>query len=554
MKISLMNRNPGKIQEEIICEKLSDVVDVALTSNWSPSTFTTDTRSVANFKATSLLVLDIDAGCTLDQAKEAFKEHNTAILLSKSHGIEKNGVVADRFRVIIPLSQEIVDKGVYEATWLKAQERWPFIDRACKDASRFYYPCTELWDGWRGRSIDPELPALRPEVTPREAGVHGLLSRKTLDFLVHGAPAGQRHAALVAATGDMRDQGYAVEDITNAVETMALRADWTQPGLSEKDLKTVEDVFKRAGKYGLRLKPQSEVREATLTETPLDLIDEALDYLADKARVKGDSTGVDGLDAILGGGFRTGELTVLMAQAKTGKNSFYHYLIYQMMQKGVSLAYASREISPAAEVIPNLITIATGNNAWKAEITDEYRAFVKSMASRWPLRFAAGYGYFPPDQLVAWLREMKESGVNHFLIDHLHYMLKGEDYESTAELIKIIKTQTKELDIHVNLIVQPRSLREGEKLSLATLRGGAAIGQALDNLLILERVRGERSISKLTLEVARHKLATPGSIYLSYDAESTIFTEVDRVVVAEEPDFVHDMRQQRRGQWPRTDN
>ncbi len=76
-------------------------------------------------------------------------------------------------------------------------------------------------------------------------------------------------------------------------------------------------------------------------------------------------------------------------------------------------------------------------------------------------------------------------------------------------------------------------MREGEQLSLATLRGGSSIGQALDNLLILERVRNEENVSKLTLEVARHKLASLGSIYLKYDKNTTAFEEVDRRLIAE---------------------
>lgn len=108
----------------------------------------------------------------------------------------------------------------------------------------------------------------------------------------------------------------------------------------------------------------------------------------------------------------------------------------------------------------------------------------------------------------------------------------SEDYESTTALIKRLKSLTKELDIHLNLIVQPRSLREGEKLSLATLRGGASIGQALDNLLILERVRGQDNISRLSLEVARHKLCKLGEIYLQYDQETTRFQEVEKQLVA----------------------
>ncbi len=247
------------------------------------------------------------------------------------------------------------------------------------------------------------------------------------------------------------------------------------------------------------------------------------------------TTGIQGLDALLGGGFRTGELTVLMAQAKTGKNTLYHHLIYKHLERGIAFGYASRELNPATEVIPNLLSIAMQQNAWNASLDDTYQAKARQALSQWQLFFAPGYGYFDIQQIEAWFRALKDLGVDHFLFDHFHYALQGEDYESTAKLIKGLKALTKTLDVHLSLIVQPRSLREGEQLSLATLRGGAAIGQALDNLLILERVRNEENVSKLTLEVARHKLASLGSIYLKYDKSTTAFEEVDRRLIAEPP-------------------
>lgn len=535
MLVSQMSENPGKVRKVIKVDSLEEVAVLATMSDWAPGVFKENARSAANFKQVEFLVLDVDSGCTLEEAKEKFKDYAHAILTSRNHQKEKNGVVADRFRVILPLIEPVCTQADYEATWLEAQAKWPFIDKSCKDVSRMYYMSPELVE------LSPdglEIPVkygitpAKPELPDKPLNERGSLWKATLDFLVHGAPAGERHLALVKCVSNMREQGYTQDEVETMIEAMTHlpTADWTQAGLNSKDKYTIKDIFKRPDKYEFKPKEVGAVA-SQLTNSALELLDEALDYIGDKAKVAGDSTGIEGLDKILGGGFRTGELTVLMAQAKQGKNSFYHYLIYQMMMRGIPVAYASRELTPATEVIPNLLSIATGNNAWKVEVTDGYRELAKGIVSQWPLKFAQGYGYFPPEQMVKWVTAMKEEGINHFLFDHLHYMLKGEDYESTAELIKILKSLTKELDIHINLIVQPRTLREGERLSLATLRGGAAIGQALDNLLILERVRGEDFISKLTLEVARHKLARPGSVYMQYNPESTTFEEVEKETV-----------------------
>ncbi len=304
--------------------------------------------------------------------------------------------------------------------------------------------------------------------------------------------------------------------------------------ITKSDLKTIDACFAREVKYPFVSKEQEKFGPDIIVNAS-DLLDETFAYLSDKDKVKGEPTGMAGLDSLLGGGFRTGELTVLMAQAKTGKNTLYHHLIYKHLERGIPFGYASRELNPATEVIPNLLSIAMQSNAWQASLNDTYQAEARQVISQWQLYFAPGYGYFDIAQIEAWFRGLKDLGVDHFLFDHFHYALQGEDYESTARLIKGLKALVKTLDVHLSLIVQPRSLREGEALSLATLRGGAAIGQALDNLLILERVRGETNISKLTLEVARHKLANLGFIYLQYDKVTTAFEEVDRRLVVEPP-------------------
>jgi hypothetical protein len=327
---------------------------------------------------------------------------------------------------------------------------------------------------------------------------------------------------------------------------MAERGDWTQDFLSKIDLATIDRMYNRDLKYPYQPTENQNLDQPLIVNAG-ELLEEAFAYLSDKDKVKGEPTGIQGLDALLGGGFRTGELTVLMAQAKTGKNTLYHYLMYKHLERGIPFGYASRELNPATEVVPNLLSIALGLNTWTATIDDALKDRARAVLANWQLYFAPGYGYFPIEQIETWFKTLKDLGVSHFLFDHFHYALLGEDYEATAGLIKKLKSITKELDIHVSLIVQPRSLREGEQLSLATLRGGAAIGQALDNLLILERVKGENNISKLTLEVARHKLAKLGSLFLQYDSKTTSFIEVDRQLIHETP-----MPQgiAPRGKWP----
>lgn len=536
--VSLINeKNLGEVEEEVSYDTIEELAAILSNFAWSPGIFSGRKRTISSLSTLGLLVLDIDAGCSLSDGMERFRPYRHIIATSRNHQKEKHGLIADRFRVVLFLDKAINTDKDYKATWESIRLQHPYIDPACKDSARFFYPSPDVVSiQSEGQTVPVahhvEVPA--PQAVPRDSATtsKGTLWKSTLEFLALGAPAGQRHHALVRAVGNLREQNYSEAEIIELVSNMteSPNADWTQVGLNPADLKTIERMCAREMKYDF--KPKDEVREAQASYVKADeLLSETFEYLADKDKVKGEPTGITGLDKLLGGGFRTGELTVLMAQAKTGKNTLYHQLIFQHLQRGIPFGYASRELSPASEVVPNLLSIALGLNAWKSEIDDTFKSKAASVFASWPLFFAPGYGHYAPDELEQWFGELKAIGVNHFLFDHFHYALEGEDYEATAKLIKKLKSLTKSLDIHLNLIVQPRSLREGESLSLATLRGGAAIGQALDNLLILERVKSEENVSRLSLEVARHKLAKLGKIYLRYDTETTRLEEVAKELV-----------------------
>lgn len=537
--ISIINKkNLGVVDEEAEYNSIDELAALISTESWAPGVFEARKRLIANLSRIDLLVLDVDAGCTLEAARETFRDYKHIIATSRNHQKEKNGVVCDRFRVVLFLSESLVLDRDFKATWQRAKKLWPYIDDACKDSSRFFYPSSGVVSiGRDGRTFAVNVAPITeepPRVVPTNTGgLKGELFKRTLKFFLEGAAPGTRHVALRDACLNMKEQGYDASDAIEKLQNMiTIGGDWT-PTVTKADLKTIQACFDRETKYAF--KPQEEIVVNPEYVNASELLDETFSYLSDKDKVKGEPTGIVGLDALLGGGFRTGELTVLMAQAKTGKNTLYHYLIYKHLERGIPFGYASRELNPATEVIPNLLSIALKSNAWQSTLDDVYKTSAKQVLSNWSLFFAPGYGYFDGTQIETWFKALKDLGVNHFLFDHFHYALQGEDYESTAKLIKHLKSLTKALDIHLSLIVQPRSLREGEALSLATLRGGAAIGQALDNLLILERVRNETNISKLTLEVARHKLASLGSIYLKYNKDTTDFEEVDKRLVVEPP-------------------
>ena len=266
----------------------------------------------------------------------------------------------------------------------------------------------------------------------------------------------------------------------------------------------------------------------------------ALDSLADKDAVYGQATGLPTLNDLLGGGYRLGELTAITAVTKVGKSSLIHQLIYNLISQGIPVGYASREMRPDKEVIPSLLSIHHQENVWKEDITAAKRTQYTESISSWPLYFSPGYGYFPLDDLNQWVESLVRLGVRYFFFDHLHYGLQDpSDWGAATRLAQQLKSLVLKHNIFTLVIIQPGKLMEGAKLSFSNMQGGAGVGQAVDSVFVLERHKANGvavpNIAKLTLDIARHKLAKLGSLYLQYDPETTSISEAKAITV-EDPE------------------
>ena len=86
-----------------------------------------------------VLILDIDDGCSIEQAQSIFGRYKHFIITTKSHQKNKNGFVCDRFRVFLLLSETILHETIRENLIKSVFDKFSFIDASCKNSSRFYY-------------------------------------------------------------------------------------------------------------------------------------------------------------------------------------------------------------------------------------------------------------------------------------------------------------------------------------------------------------------------------------------------------------------------------
>jgi predicted P-loop ATPase len=223
---------------------------------WAPGIFHEGVRNNKSLKSIQLLVLDIDEGCSLEDAIIIFAPFKHIIGTSKSHQQDKGGVVCDRFRVILFLDKPLTTDEEFKEFWFAAYNKWPFIDKACKDSARFFFPCKEIISINEQGAEFTERAVKMPQSGGAKKAAEifdktrsnnkGRLSQATKDFIAFGAPDGEWHHTLFKAAADCKEQGYSQE------ETEHLLAKATG-ALDDHDLKTIDDVYQnRPSKYAPR--------------------------------------------------------------------------------------------------------------------------------------------------------------------------------------------------------------------------------------------------------------------------------------------------------------
>jgi hypothetical protein len=319
MRISVSLKNNNVDFEPIEVNTLDELAKQAMTYNYSTGVFKGNYRNKANFLQAECIAIDVDNddvndNYTMEGARDLFKDYKHIIMPSKSHQKEKNGRVADRFRVILFLDSSITNAKDFTATWIELLKHYPAADRACKDASRFYYPSPSTYSINNTGKSWPVTQYVQPEVlvgaNRSSDGPKGSLSRLTMEFLLLGAPAGKRHTRLFKASRDMHEQGIPLSECKERVQAMiTMTANWGTTYLNDKDVVTIEDAYKDVPRYDKRDIPEESTSVFNF-KTVSELIEEAGDI---EWMVK---------DLLTTGGF-----SIIVGPPKAGKSTLVRQLI-----------------------------------------------------------------------------------------------------------------------------------------------------------------------------------------------------------------------------------
>lgn len=204
----------------------------------------------------NVLVYDVDEGASLDETIDRLFElpYKFGVYTSKSHQVEKGEgqPACDRFRIVFALEDIIDDDADYKATWSSMLEELPFVDKSCKNISRFYYAGQEFIGA---REEGTAIPIVKgapintqktidqaPKEAARERVATGVLSKTTQEFIINFAPPGQRHNAHFAALCNMRECGWSYERALKKSKAIFKEHDvkW-----SNTEQKRIDDAYTR---------------------------------------------------------------------------------------------------------------------------------------------------------------------------------------------------------------------------------------------------------------------------------------------------------------------
>ena len=139
---------------------------------------------VNNNGGVNIIIYDIDDGATIAEIEEKLKDYTYLITTSKSHNIEKHGVVRDRFRLFLPLK--------YRINFASDSVRWKrmlyridkhFVlnaDKQAFDIARKYQPAkNQLVFENKGIKFDYRVFDVKEETEEKEVKTHFMNNEKT---------------------------------------------------------------------------------------------------------------------------------------------------------------------------------------------------------------------------------------------------------------------------------------------------------------------------------------------------------------------------------------
>ena len=168
-----------------------------------------------------LIILDFDERYSIGEAMVDFAEYVGVIATTRNHMKEKHGVLAERFRVILPTDKPIMlDREAFKLMMAEVMRRFVHADPACKNIYRMYFgfPDAEVfylegsllfaWEGfYRAAIVRQSERNLQRKERVRCLDSEASCQKSYMTFFQKWFVPGNRNNALFQLACWMRDDG-----------------------------------------------------------------------------------------------------------------------------------------------------------------------------------------------------------------------------------------------------------------------------------------------------------------------------------------------------------
>lgn len=157
--IELSLQDPDELNQATNFRKTTvnvpDLREKLTSHNFSTIIWAENYRLGEKFRYVTGMLLDFDHSASFSEvhASLIMDGLNHFMITSKSHNIEKNGAISERFHVIIPFSDDVTDPSQFERLYEHFLAKFPEADRNAKGLARHFYKSpedatyAEYWDG-----------------------------------------------------------------------------------------------------------------------------------------------------------------------------------------------------------------------------------------------------------------------------------------------------------------------------------------------------------------------------------------------------------------------
>lgn len=222
-------------------------------------------------------------------------------------------------------------------------------------------------------------------------------------------------------------------------------------------------------------------------------------------------------------GHRMGEVTVLTGPTGCGKTTLLSQLSLDLCGQGVNTLWGSFEIKNT-RLIHKMLTQLAGRSL--AGDVKGFEAAADAFETL-PMYFMRFFGSTDVDEVLdAMEYAVYAYDVQHILLDNLQFMMSGQGrgfdkFERQDAALDKFRRFATQKNVHLTLVIHPRKEQEDSDLTLSSVFGTAKATQEADNVLILQRTRGQNK-----LDVRKNRFdGSLGSIPLRFDADASALKE-----------------------------